>query len=208
MGASALELSNHTPIMQICTKCGKELPATEYYKDPRKEGRLRPVCKSCWAIRKKAYRKNNRDRIAESDRRYYQANKEKLLKRKAKWQKENRERVTEQQRVRREPGNNLLLKLKTPCVKCGETRPWVIQFHHIDPSKKAFEIRAETVISKDLETVNEEVAKCACLCANCHIEFHRFYGTNPDGLADSFDRYLGGEMDETITRPSRNREVP
>lgn len=199
-----MELSNHTPMMQICTKCGKELPATEYYKDPRKENRLRSVCKSCWAIRKKAYRENNRDRIAESDRRYYEANKEKLLQRKAKWQKENRERLTAQQRVRREQGNKLMLELKTPCVKCGDTRPWVIHFHHIDPTKKEFLVTLEAVMTKDWEVVLEEASKCACLCANCHTEFHYFNRKSKDNPVDAFERYLGGEIYETITRPSRN----
>ena len=189
---------------KICGKCGKELPLTEFYRDYRREGRYKPICKACWAIRKKEYKEKNRERIAESDRRYYEANKAKINQRKSRWQKENRERVTEQQRVRRENGNKLLLQLKTPCVKCGEARSWVIQFHHINPSEKMFEITIETVLCKKQEAVKKEVSKCACLCANCHTEFHRFYGRNPVDPVAAFGRYLGGEIDETVTRPSRN----
>ena len=188
---------------KVCSKCGKDLPATEFYNDPRKENRLRSVCKSCWAVRKKAYREKNRDRIAESDRRYYEANKEKAIQRKIRWQKENRAKITEQQRVRREQGNKLLLQLKTPCVKCGETRPWVIQFHHIDPAQKLFLVTLDSVMTKEWDVVSAEVAKCACLCANCHTEFHYFHRKTKGNPIDAFEKYLGGDIYAT-ERPSRD----
>ena len=189
--------------VKTCSRCGEEKPATEFYKDPRKENRLRTVCKSCWAVRKKAYKEKNRDRIAESDRRYYEANKEKIIQRKSKWQKENQEKVNEKQRVRREQGNKLLLQLKTPCVKCGESKPWVIQFHHIDPKQKQFLVTLESVMTKEWEMVLAEAAKCACLCANCHTEFHYFHRKNKDNPIGAFEQYLRGDIYD-IERPSRD----
>lgn len=188
---------------KICGKCGKELPLTEFYKDYRREGRYKPICKACWAIRKKEYKEKNRERIAESDRRYYEANKDRLIQRKIKWQKENRERVSEQQRARREIGNERLLRLKTPCVKCGEKRPWVIQFHHIDQTKKEFMINISTVMSKEWEEVLEEVSKCACLCANCHTEFHYLHRKKKGNPVEVFEKYLRGDIGDT-ERTSRN----
>lgn len=59
---------------------------------------------------------------------------------------------------------------KSPCAKCGETRLYVLDFHHIDPEEKDFTIgRASLRSAKQLY---EEVKKCVVLCANCHREFH------------------------------------
>ena len=78
--------------------------------------------------------------------------------------------------------------LKTPCVKCGEDRPWVIQFHHIDPSTKKFEVANVSTRSKS--ALLEEINKCVCLCSNCHDEFHYFYGLKVDDPVESLEEYL------------------
>lgn len=185
--------------MKVCSKCGRELPDEAFYIDPRKEGRLRSPCKECWSIRKKAYREKNKDRIVEQNRQYYLENKERINQKTSKWQRENRESIKERYRGKREEGLKLLLQLKTPCVKCGESRHWVIQFHHIDPSQKKFHVTADSIIRKEMDAVVAEANKCACLCANCHIEFHSFYGFNPKDPVTDFKKYLGGEKDETVT---------
>jgi hypothetical protein len=110
----------------------------------------------------------------------------------------------EQQMARRKRGKEVLANLKKPCAKCGETRPWVIHFHHIDPAEKAFDIDLEAVIYKNDDIIKAELDKCTCLCANCHIEFHHFYGKIPEKPRAAFEKYLGGKKYETITRPSRN----
>ena len=78
--------------------------------------------------------------------------------------------------------------LKTKCIKCGEDRPWVIQFHHLDPNTKAFNITRCGTRSK--RSIWEESCKCVCLCSNCHDEFHHFFGQKPIDPVDSFDRYM------------------
>ena len=57
-------------------------------------------------------------------------------------------------------------KLKSvPCVDCGvQYPPYVMQFHHLDPSKKYKEISA----IKSVKALMREVEKCIILCANCH----------------------------------------
>jgi hypothetical protein len=57
------------------------------------------------------------------------------------------------------------------CIKCGYCIPEAIDFHHIDPSKKKFEIGAYRRILDD-EDLKKELQKCAPLCRNCHAEFH------------------------------------
>lgn len=115
---------------KICSRCGKELPVTEFYKDYRCEGRLKSICKHCWSQRQKRYRSEHKEKISDSNKQYYCTNKEKINMRIGKWRKDNHQKLMEQQRIRRERANVLMYRLKTPCVKCGETRPWVIQFHH------------------------------------------------------------------------------
>ena len=190
--------------MKVCSKCGEELLETDFYADPRREGGLRSICKSCWAERKKKYRAEHKEKISESDKRYYEANKERINKRTRKWRKENHEELMERQRTRRQEASALIDQFRTPCVKCGEDRPWVIHFHHIDPSKKVFEITADNASHKMESVVREEAEKCVCLCANCHTDFHHFYGKNPEEPVTAFKEYIGGKKYEDDFRPSRN----
>ena len=59
---------------------------------------------------------------------------------------------------------------RTECIKCGEKRPHVLDFHHINPKEKSFTIGQLKRGSK--ETILNEINKCICLCANCHRDFH------------------------------------
>jgi hypothetical protein len=55
------------------------------------------------------------------------------------------------------------------CAVCGYDRhPRALEFHHLDPSTKAFGIGGGN--SWSLATAREEAAKCVLLCANCHAE--------------------------------------
>ena len=60
----------------------------------------------------------------------------------------------------------LLEKLGGKCVKCGCTE--TLEFDHIDPSTKSFNIAAG--YTKPKEVLLEELAKCQLLCNKCHIE--------------------------------------
>lgn len=64
------------------------------------------------------------------------------------------------------------LKKEYGCKKCGDTRPYVLDFHHINPDEKEETIARLSANSTRLERVEEEINKCVVLCANCHREFH------------------------------------
>lgn len=52
------------------------------------------------------------------------------------------------------------------CIRCGYSEsPYALEFHHLDPSKKDFNIGKR--ITK-IERMKEELDKCILLCANCH----------------------------------------
>ena len=62
-------------------------------------------------------------------------------------------------------------KLSLCCLSCGETHPACLEFHHINPQEKKFTIgRLERRVS--LKSLQEEIAKCRVLCANCHRKEH------------------------------------
>ena len=61
---------------------------------------------------------------------------------------------------------------RTKCAKCGDTRTYLLDFHHKDPSQKEFTIGVMKKGAKD--KIQKEIDKCVCLCANCHREFHYF----------------------------------
>ena len=63
-----------------------------------------------------------------------------------------------------------LLSLKKPCIVCGESEPVVIDFHHLDGEDKDFTIGKHWGLNK--ETLQKEIDKCVCLCANCHRKVH------------------------------------
>lgn len=50
--------------------------------------------------------------------------------------------------------------------KCGQS----LHYHHLDPVTKLFSIANLTRNLINLDKLNEEIAKCVILCANCHGE--------------------------------------
>jgi Zn finger protein HypA/HybF involved in hydrogenase expression len=84
-----------------------------------------------------------------------------------KWDRDRKKKNTQE---RREFINEY--KSKCSCSKCGETRPYVLDFHHIDPIQKSFDLGDASKHS--IEKLKLELEKCITLCRNCHSEFHYF----------------------------------
>lgn len=57
------------------------------------------------------------------------------------------------------------------CICCGEARPHVLNFHHIDSSQKD-ETPATLIKNSQTEAFFKEIKKCVLLCSNCHQDFH------------------------------------
>ena len=47
-----------------------------------------------------------------------------------------------------------------------------LEFHHINPENKKFNLGLPTFSHKPMKVLQEEVSKCLLLCANCHREHH------------------------------------
>lgn len=72
------------------------------------------------------------------------------------------------------------LKSHLKCAKCGESRGYVLDFHHINPEEKTANISRLTSNTSNISRVYEEIQKCVVLCANCHREFHYFQERNEE----------------------------
>ena len=57
------------------------------------------------------------------------------------------------------------------CKRCGESDTVVLEWHHLDPSKKDMSI-AEMLSRRGKKTILKEIEKCECFCANCHRRLH------------------------------------
>lgn len=56
------------------------------------------------------------------------------------------------------------------CIKCKENRYYILDFHHIDPKIKKFNLGESS--KQSIEKITLEFTKCVLLCRNCHSEFH------------------------------------
>ncbi len=82
------------------------------------------------------------------------------------------------QSARTKKANRLKLKEKAllykggKCSKCGyDSCVGALEFHHIDPKSKIFNI-SKDALAKPWEDVRKELDKCILVCANCHREIH------------------------------------
>ncbi|MFZ2522808.1 MAG: hypothetical protein WAW92_00285 [Minisyncoccia bacterium] len=63
-------------------------------------------------------------------------------------------------------------KASRGCKVCGNNDYRVLEFHHLDKSKKDFSISFAQANRFGLEKMQQEIKKCDILCANCHRLTH------------------------------------
>jgi hypothetical protein len=65
------------------------------------------------------------------------------------------------------------------CMLCGYERCIAaLEFHHREPSQKSFGL-SRRGITRAIDKVRAEAAKCALLCSNCHAEVEAGVATLP-----------------------------
>ena len=98
-------------------------------------------------------------RFRERSKKYYKDN--------SKLHKDN---VIKRNKVISEKLNNFIIQylLNNPCVDCGEADIRTLQFDHINPIEKTFNISdmIQNHVSKN--KIFKEIEKCEVRCANCH----------------------------------------
>lgn len=162
---------------KTCAKCRRELPINQFYNERKSKDGHYSYCKECCSELHKAYSTANKEKMREISKRS--------------WHK-CREARLHGDKIRYDKRHEFLDSLKTPCAKCGEKRVYLLQFHHIDPTKKLFDVGDGTKQHKSQEDVIEESKKCVCLCSNCHKEFHYFYGVKSKDPVGDLQKYLDG----------------
>ena len=96
---------------------------------------------------------------------YYQENKNKILQKNRKWAKG--ETVSDSRKRSRVKIQKFVADQKQPCIHCGWfEHPCGIDWHHVDPSTKSFELSRAS--QHGIAKVTDEIARCVCLCKNCH----------------------------------------
>ncbi|MEL6404431.1 MAG: hypothetical protein AAFR81_08715 [Chloroflexota bacterium] len=135
------------PAMQTCTKCNETKSVEEFSWRNKKRAIRHKRCKDC----NKVYQ-----------RKHYNANQKRYVKKAKHWNDANRAEY--KARLRRYAIEHLI---KNPCVDCGEKNPLVLDFDHVRDEKVA---SVSTLISNvtSLKRLKVEIAKCEIRCANCH----------------------------------------
>jgi len=89
------------------------------------------------------------------------------------WAIKNRDKRNALNKAWREKRQSEYLEFKKTlkCNRCGFSHPAALQFHHTDPSTKEASVSA-VAKSWSLKRLQEEIAKCEVLCANCHAIEH------------------------------------
>ena len=126
-----------------CSRCKSIKGVPEFNKNSTRKDGLADACKKCTReYGRKHYLKNKAYYIEKSDR-----------------------AIANLRRRLRE------LKSSIGCSKCQEKHPACLQFHHRDKNNKSFEI-CDAVFTRSWKKIEEEMAKCDILCANCHAKEH------------------------------------
>jgi hypothetical protein len=142
--------------LKKCIDCGYSKKTTEFPFD-KSRNRYLSVCKICTSIRTQDYQKQNPEKWKQ-----YGINNDKKRK-------------------------EFINKWKSQgCQKCGDTRLYLIDAHHIDSSQKEISISD----SYGLNKIKEELLKCLPLCRNCHAEFHHLEKTQELSLKEYLERQL------------------
>ena len=66
------------------------------------------------------------------------------------------------------------------CESCGESRYWVLDFHHKNPKEKDIEVSL-VVRQCNKQKLLDEIEKCMVVCSNCHRDIH--YQEKQAGIA-------------------------
>ena len=96
-------------------------------------------------------------------------------------------------------------RLGGSCMRCGDTRHYVLNFHHLDPSEKE-ETPSTLLASSKWEEFLRETVHCILLCSNCHQEFHFLEVHEGLKIEDYVDlTSFAGQEQVVIEQPSDQR---
>jgi len=174
------ELARHTYVKEkekkryvlnrTCKHCG------EVVKSARKDLYSGGCCKKTECIEaEKIYR------IRKSKLKWYNKNRKKPVRNKKKdaeaskrYRDKHRERVNKKNNYRKKKKREWVidLKQKLKCKRCNNDKFYCLDFHHLNPAEKDFNISHAISRKYGKERILKEIEKCIVLCKNCHSEVH------------------------------------
>ena len=178
---------------KVCKKCGRDLPVENFQKHDAVY-RMR-VCKECLAearkVEKPKYTQHELNTLTNT---CIRCGEEKTLFNFSKapsnasgYRNYCKVCDAEMRRDKRQATRKKVQDFKTEnkCIKCGEDRFYVLDFHHRDPKTKS------TDVSKLMDSgyngkLWAEIGKTVILCRNCHATFHHLERT--EGM--TLEKYL------------------
>lgn len=100
-----------------------------------------------------------------------------------------------------------LIQLKGgKCEKCGYNKNIsALNFHHINPELKSYEIDQRSCANRSLESLIKETNKCQLLCANCHSELHHPNNELTEEIIKELEslkhKYITGQSSGSLSGP-------
>lgn len=139
---------------KTCTRCNLLKSLSDFSKHKRGKNGLQSQCKTCCQGKAKEYYYKDHD--------------------------EHQRKVYESRKIRREYLKRVAndIKMQSGCVVCGEHLLCILEFHHVIKDKR---ILVGQTFSSYVKFENE-VNKCAVLCANCHKKVHSGLITIQDSM--------------------------
>ena len=92
----------------------------------------------------------------------------------AEWYKNNKKRQQKNVQLNKQRLKECLVehKRRLSCSVCSESESICLDFHHLDPKEKDFNIAEASFNGKGWSTILKEINKCVVLCSNCHRKVH------------------------------------
>ena len=135
------------------------MPQTEYQKQWYLDNRERELAKG-----RARYHANKGPTLIRSKARY------EAMKNDPEWRENRRIKQRDERRERAVWWD--AYKYTLQCSICGERRVPCLDFHHVDPTTKDFEVASMVYEQRSKEKILAEVDKCIVLCSNCHRMHH------------------------------------
>lgn len=126
-----------------CPYCGLK-PIEQFSFKNKVMGTHHSLCKTCHSVYRKMHYENNRSKYVDKAKRNV------LIQRKHNYQ-----------------AKDLYLE-SHPCVRCSESDPVILEFHHSNRADKEEGIAKMIRDGYSWKTILKEIAKCEVLCCNCH----------------------------------------
>lgn len=156
--------------MKICVKCGEEKALADFYADRSKSDGRHSVCIACTLTARRAYYRDNREKVRARNRSYWETHKAEF--------RQNARKIKLE----------VIAAYGGECACCGETAPEFLTIDHIDGGGKAH--RRELAgygraIYRWLKAQGFPQDGFQLLCWNCNCA-KGFYGTCPHVTGSRF----------------------